>query len=192
MILKRVILLALAVLLAVAIIASVLIVRSQARTAKTTPGWTTYRDPLGLYTISYPADWKANTTTSSEVYWDAYIDSNRGEHVLDATGDVVYMSYTANRYEAIQIQAVELDSGDAHAYFCKPGVPTSLTDIKPGGDDFNAGNTNIKITLGSIAFSELIPIDPTTTALTHAAASPSTYAPILGTFHSLAPAGSSC
>lgn len=111
---KRVILLALAVTLAVAVIASVLIVRSQAGTAKTTPGWTTYRDPLGLYTICYPTGWKANDTEKSNDWLTSIApitrDGGGAEKYLEASGDVLSMSYSANRYEAIQIRAIEWKS----------------------------------------------------------------------------------
>lgn len=192
---KRMILLALATVLVLAAIAGVFIVHSHTPSPRLMSGhhvafWMIYRDPLGLYTINYPTGWKVNDI-SSNGEWMISNTTNGGQRFIAASWDTVSLSDSANRYEAIQIRAIELSSTDARTYFCKPGTPTSPNLTEHGGTTFNTGNANIQVLLG-FQGDPLIPIDPTTTAQVHAAVSPSTYAPILTTFHSLAPAGSDC
>jgi hypothetical protein len=191
---KRAILGLLAAVLVVAAITGVFVVRSHSSSAKPAAhaaSWTTYTDGLGLFSISYPTGWTLDNTRSSA--GNAWLISSSvpgGDHYLAASWDSLYLAYSTNRYVALDITAIEINTPTVRSYFCKSGTPTSPANMPPGGIGFNTGNAHIIVRPGSSALQ--LPIVASEVTQARAAGNPATYASILATFKSLASKGSAC
>ena len=198
---KRVILPTLATVLVVAAIAGVFIVRSHAPSPRLQVGhhvalWTMYHDPLGLFTINYPAGWKAtgSISTGGRIIMPNYTIDMAG------TSDGVDITEVDNPKMTLHIGAIKFTTQNTESYFCQhlsyPFYASgNLPGNLPAGSAFNTTNAHFQIDIGPPYTDAAVPATtprPTPVPASTIHAEMTTYNSILATFHSLAPKGSSC